>query len=390
MKAFGSFIVRLTSFFRKEILEVLRQPKLVLTLILGPFLILFLFGIGYTNQQEPVRTLIVSQPDNELAQEMIQQMSTVEGIVNYVGNTSDQEEMIQKLERNEIDLGIVVPENSMERIRQDEHAELEFYQNQLDPNQESYMNYIASTLTQTMNKQTLITLAQESDIEEITQVSAEVLTEPFRYRFFSVTGVDIQPTDFLTPGVLVLLLQHMMTTLAALSIVREQRAGTMELYRVSPLKPGEILISKYVTYMILGIMIATILSAAIYFGLGFPMNGNWLHVFYVILGVLFTSIGLGFLISLISKTDTEAVQFAMIALLFSVFFSGFFIDLRYLNPPIRHISYGIPAAYGKNLLQDIMLRGAGIDYRVLGSLVGIGVGLFLLSIALLNRRMKRD
>ena len=278
----------------------------------------------------------------------------------------------------------------MKTVQSDKKVELEYYQNQLDPNQAAYLSYTATQLTQIINRQTLLTLGRESDLESVTNISPEVMTEPFTHRYFSVTGIEIEPTDCMTPGVLVLLLQHMMTTLAALSIVREVGAGTMELYRVSPLKSGEILFSKYVTYMILGILIAAALSAATYFGLGFPMHGDWLHVLYVYLAVLFTSIGIGFFISMISKTDTEAVQLAMIALLFSVFFSGFFIDLRYLNPPIRYISYAIPAAYGKDMLQSIMLRGAPINYNSLYILLGIGTGLFFLAIVLLHQKMKRE
>ena len=390
MKAVGSFLVRLTSFFRKEVIEVLRQPKLVLTLILGPFLILLLFGLGYTDRQDPVKTVIVAGPDNELAQEMVSQMDQVSNLIEYETTTDSRDEMIRYLKRDQADLGIIIPENAMDTIQSDEQVELEFYQNQIDPNQSAYLNYVSSQLTQTINQQTLLTLSRESDLQSVTNISPEVMTEPFNYRYYSVTGIQIEPTDFLTPGVLVLLLQHMMTTLAALSIVREQRAGTMELYRVSPLQSGEILFSKYVTYMFLGVLIAMALSAATYFGLGFPMHGNWLDVLYVYLGVLFTSIGVGFVISLVSKTDTEAVQLAMIALLFSVFFSGFFIDLRYLTPPIRYISYAIPAAYGKNMLQNIMLRGTVIDWNNLITLIGIGIGLFLLSMILLHQRMKRS
>jgi len=42
-----SSLIRIGAFARKEMTEILRQPRLLLTLILGPFLILLLFGIGY-------------------------------------------------------------------------------------------------------------------------------------------------------------------------------------------------------------------------------------------------------------------------------------------------------------------------------------------------------
>ena len=57
------------------------------------------------------------------------------------------------------------------------------------------------------------------------------------------------------------------------------------------------------------------------------MVGNWVNYAIVLLTLLFTALGLGFLISLLAKTEMQAVQYAMLLLLGSVFFSGFFLDL---------------------------------------------------------------
>jgi hypothetical protein len=35
------FLIRISSFIGKELREIFRQPKLILTLVLGPFLIMF-------------------------------------------------------------------------------------------------------------------------------------------------------------------------------------------------------------------------------------------------------------------------------------------------------------------------------------------------------------
>ena len=59
MRNFFRGIIRASSFFRKEIFEILRQPRLVATLVVGPFLILFIFGIGYRGQERTLRTLFV-------------------------------------------------------------------------------------------------------------------------------------------------------------------------------------------------------------------------------------------------------------------------------------------------------------------------------------------
>src|SRR3954447_6533784 len=56
-------VVRTTSFVGKELTEVRRQPRLLLTLVLGPFLILFLFGIGYAATPRNTGRVGVLPPD---------------------------------------------------------------------------------------------------------------------------------------------------------------------------------------------------------------------------------------------------------------------------------------------------------------------------------------
>ena len=51
-------IIRTSSFFFKEIWAALRQPRLIFSVLLGPFLILAAFGIGYRGQTPELSTLL--------------------------------------------------------------------------------------------------------------------------------------------------------------------------------------------------------------------------------------------------------------------------------------------------------------------------------------------
>jgi ABC-2 type transport system permease protein len=96
----------------------------------------------------------------------------------------------------------------------------------------------------------------------------------------------------------------------------------------------------------------------------------------------------GFLISLISQTDTQAVQYSMLLLLASIFFSGFFLDLRLMWEPMKILAWSLPATYGIQMLQNVMLRGAAAPILLLQGLALIGAGLFLVDWLLLRRRME--
>jgi ABC-2 type transport system permease protein len=199
---------------------------------------------------------------------------------------------------------------------------------------------------------------------------------------------EIDPAIFFAPGVIALLLQHIAVTFGALSIVRERMSGTMELFRVSPVTAGETIFGKYFSYMLFGSLLAAALAALLYYVLGVPFLGGWVNVAIVTLVLLFASLGLGFVISLVAENESQAVQLAMISLLISVFFSGMFLDLRYLWEPVRTVSYLVPATYGTILYQNIMLRGLSVDPILIAALLGIGIFLCLVSWFTLRREMR--
>jgi ABC-2 type transport system permease protein len=225
----------------------------------------------------------------------------------------------------------------------------------------------------------------DGKLAEFQTIDASIIVSPFRSETESVAIAQPSISDFFAPAVLALLLQHLAVTFAALSIVRERNVGTMELFRVSPLSAAEALFGKYISYMLFGGVIAAILSALLVFVMHVPMLGNWWYFTLVIAAVLFTSLGIGFAISIVSQTDSQAVQYSMIILLASVFFSGFIMSLDMLWEPVRVISWLLPTTYGTLLLRDIALRGIDPNWALLGGLIAIGLVLMLISWRLMRR-----
>ena len=52
---------------RKELIEVIRRPGAIVSLVLGPFLIMAVFGIGYSGVRRPLDTVLVVPPDSGLS-----------------------------------------------------------------------------------------------------------------------------------------------------------------------------------------------------------------------------------------------------------------------------------------------------------------------------------
>jgi ABC-2 type transport system permease protein len=182
-------------------------------------------------------------------------------------------------------------------------------------------------------------------------------------------------------------------------MVRERLLGTVELFRVAPVRPGEILSGKYVSFTILLSVIAAVLLLMMSNGvnvegvplsLGVPILGDYLLLALTLLLVVFASLGLGFVIAAVSKSESQAVQLSMLVLLGSVFFSGFFLRLETIWEPVRAVSYSLPVTYGISALQVIMLRGGVPQWWIVAGLAALGVAFALLSFVLFNREFSKD
>jgi ABC-2 type transport system permease protein len=508
LRKFFRSIIRSSAFFSKEMAEVLRQPRLILTLILGPFLILLLFGAGFRNEARPLRTIFVADPQSPLASQIEEFSKNSDSLLVYGGITPDENQARQELANGTAGLVIVAPKDPQGSFLKNEQAEFTLYHNEIDPAQIGYINTVAQDFVDEVNRRILASMAaggqqQASDVHErvksarqnaaamrqalesgdaalarqrqlglredlasvalaagasaglltsvdssaspdqqsqsadiltlisnlqkgssqadipdsqtgyssqiselqkteadladldqklaeFQSISPNVLIQPFKITSLAVNNQTFTQVNFLTPGVIAILLQHIAITIAALSIVRERRSGTMDLFRVSPISAVETLAGKYISYLVFGAFISAVLTALLYFGLKVPMNGNWTAYGIILFLVLFASLGVGFVISLLAETESQAVQFSMIFLLLSVFFSGFMLDLRYLWGPVRAVSWLLPATYGTILLQQTMLRGIGLILLYSGALLGLGLVLLLFAWLLMRRSMAHE
>lgn len=382
--------IRASAFFTKEISEVIRQPRLILTLIVGPFLILLLFGLGYQSNYPPVRTLYVAPPGSPFGPQLEEYMKELGSGLSHAGTVATLDEALEQLERREVDLAVIVPGDVTQAFTAKEQILFQFYYNEVDPLQIDHFKYIAQLMVSVINRNLVERLATEGQAGATgNDMPATVFAQPFQAQTDNLAASNPDPAQFFAPAVIILLLQHMAITFGALSVVRERLLGSLDIFRVAPLTSGETLVGKYLSYYLFGAVIAFVLVLLLVVGFSVPMEGSWLLLGFAVAVVLFASLGWGFVISALSRNDTQAVQYSMMVLLASFFFSGFVLSLQTLSEPVRAISRILPATYGIAFAQDIMLRGDGLDPTYLGSVIGLALFLMLLAWLLVRRQLRR-
>jgi len=218
---------------------------------------------------------------------------------------------------------------------------------------------------------------------------AEVLVAPFQAEVKNLAPVTPNFIAYYAPAVLALLLQHVSITLTALTLVRERTVGATELFRVSPSGAGEIVFGKFLSYALIAGITGAILAVLLRFTLKVPILGSRTEFVLIIALLIAASLGVGLIISAVARTETQAVQYAMILLLASVFFGNFFLPIDTLYPWARVVSYALPITYGVDALQRIMLRGAPVNMVDVLALLAFAVGSFGLGTFLFRRELRQ-
>jgi ABC-2 type transport system permease protein len=388
-------IVRMASFTGKELREVVRRPGVLLSLILGPFLIMFLFGLGYAGYRAPFATEIVVPADSGFTRAPEDYAQLAPGRLDVVGVSNDAAAAEQRLRDGKIDLLVVAPGNAATELRAGRQTTIRVAWNQIDPVYDQLAGLATSILVSSLNAEIIeqaaaagISFAEGELGPEVTDIPPEVIARPTTAETENVAPSEPSVLSFFGPAVFALVIQHLAVTLTALSMVRERISGQMDLFRVAPVTSMELLVGKYVAYAVLSLAVSAIVGVLLVGVLGVPLLGSIPLFIGIVLLLTFASLGYGLLISLVADSERQAVQLSMLVLLASVFFSGFVLPVTDFAEWMQYIAYALPVTHGIATLQQLMLRGAVIDTWMLGILLGIGLVLYVVSLLRLRRVLR--
>ncbi|HEX2765563.1 MAG TPA: ABC transporter permease [Candidatus Limnocylindria bacterium] len=387
-------LVRIGSFTGKELREVLRRPGVLASLILGPFLIMFVFGLGYSGYRDPFRTEIVLPPGDEFPRDPEYYADLAPGRLDVRNIGEEIGPAQQRLRDGDIDLLIVAPENASAELREGRQTTIRVMWNEVDPVYDQLAALATSILTSSLNAEIIERAASEGiafaegDLGPAADVPPEVIARPAQAETENVAPSKPDVLAFFGPAVFALVIQHLAVTLTALSMVRERLSGQMDRFRVAPVTSMELLIGKYVAYAFLSLLVTAIVGALLVFVLGVPMLGGWPTFVGIVLLLTFASLGVGLLISLVADSERQAVQLSMLVLLASVFFSGFVLPVTDFAEWTQYIAYALPVTHGIATLQDEMLRGSISMEWMLLVLAGIGILLYAVSLLRLRRILR--
>lgn len=395
MRALATTILRLLALVGKELVEVIRRPGALVTLVLGPFLIMAVFGLGYSGERRPLETVVVIPPSSGLPMDIESYQNLAGGGLHIQAVTADAAAAEAGLADGSTDVVVVAPPDAEAQFRAGKQSVIGVLVNTVDPIRANYAGFLAANLANAVN-QTIIRRAVEETEGYISAsdpsapvIPPEVVAAPTKAEIQNVAPSEPQVLAYFGPAVLALILQHLAVTLVALALVRERTSGVIELFRVAPVNAWEVIAGKVLTYMLIGGIIAAATVALLVGAFNIPMLGDPVALAGAIGLVLLASLGIGLVIAVISDSERQAVQLSLLLLLASVFFSGFVIAISEFTEPVRALAFLLPVTHGIRLMQDIMLRGGTTQTWEFAALLAIAVVTLTWSWFGLRRAMTR-
>ena len=201
---------------------------------------------------------------------------------------------------------------------------------------------------------------------------------------------DLRSANYMVPGVVALILMIVTTTFAAVAIVREKEAGTIEQILVTPIKSHEFILGKLLPFVVIGFADVLIVLGVAVNWFDIPLKGSVLLLFALCALFILTTLGLGLFVSTISKTQQQAMMTAQFFIFFPfIFLSGFTFPIENMPTIVQGISYLIPLRYFIEIIRGLFLKGVGLEalWPQTVALLVFGITILSLSVMRFQKRL---
>ena len=145
-------IWRLLAFVGKELIETIRRPGALVSLVLGPFLIMAVFGAGFSGVRRPLETLIVVPDTSGLSTDTAQYQQLAGPPLHIAEVLSDRATAEARLLAGQVDVVVVAPADPEAAFRAGQRTVIEVLVDQTDPVEENYASVLAHTLADAVNQ----------------------------------------------------------------------------------------------------------------------------------------------------------------------------------------------------------------------------------------------
>ena len=357
---------QLKAFILKEIYHILRDKKTLLVLIGMPVIQIILFGFALSNEVKNTTIAVVNQSGDDLSYKLLHEIDASK-YFDIVATFKDASEGQKSLRSGKAKIVLIIPPSFGKDIRHGNETNIQLITDGTNPNVATTVNtYITAICRDFRN-----TAVGELTLPYTIEVIPKMLYNP-----------QLKGEYTFVPGVIAMVLMIICVLMTSVSIVKEKELGNMEMLLVSPTHPLVIIVSKVIPYFVLSLILITIVLLMSRFLLNIPFRGNVMLLYLVASLFIITALALGLVISTLTNSQQVAMLISLMGMMLpTIMFGGFMFPIENMPIPMQVISNIVPAKWFYYAINDIMIKGLGIEAVFKEMLILIGFTLLFIAIS---------
>ncbi|MGE5376181.1 MAG: ABC transporter permease [Bacteroidota bacterium] len=344
-------ILRLTSIIRKEFIQIFRDPRTLVLIIIMPIMQLFLLGYAATTDIRNISLAVWDQSQTPQSRALLDAFRAADYFsIDYPVYSA--QEYTDLIEQGKIRAALIIPPDYDVRLLQGD-AQVSLVLDGSDATVGGTALNTARLIGQSYATRVLTEQAALSGRSAQFALPLEVRTQVWY-------NPDLIAAYFNVPGVIGMILYFITALLTASSIVRERERGTIEQLIVTPIRSWELVVGKILPYAILAFIDTFEILVIGHWWFKVPIRGDMGLIFALSGLFVLSSLGIGLFASTIANTQQEAFITVMVTMLPSIFLSGFFFPIEAMPKLLQYVSAIVPLRYYLVIIRALMLKGVGV------------------------------
>ena len=343
---------RIGAITAKEFKHLARDPRALALVLLLPIVQLLLFAYAISFDVQHVPTLVIDQDRTPASAEYLRNYegSTFFSVVGHADSVADA---TAAFDRNQARVAVVVPAGFGRQLASGAKGQVAVLVDGSEPNSAR----VAEAYTKALNRLYDQKVAADwADTQGLDLAALGSLQPQIRTWY----NPERRSSDFLIPGLMVVIIMIVTVQQTAVTLVRERDQGTGEQMAVSPLRRGELMIGKLLPWTILAFLDVVAIVAVGIGILGVPLRGDPVVLAVAAALFVFACLGLGLVISALAPSvDTASITALLLAFLPSFLLSGFAFALDQIPVVLQWVASAFPARYMVTVSRAVFLKGAG-------------------------------
>jgi len=343
---------RVLAVARKESLHVLRDWRSLVVALLMPPLMIILYGFGVNLDVRNVPIAVHDADASPLSRQLVSSLEAG-GYFRATHRLSAPGEADRLLQRGAVRGMLLIPASFDADLRARRSPQIQLLLDGSDSNTATLaFGYATGILRSFVAAQAAKRMGLASP--------AALAPIDLRVRYWY--NPELRSTNFVVPGLIVVVLMMLSALLTSATIVRERERGTIERLRLSPLSGTELMLGKMLPYA--GISFAAVGLAVLagYVVFGVSAKGSLALLFALTALFLFSALGTGLFISAVARSQQVAMFAAFLTtFLPAVLLTGFVFPVERMPLALRFIAELLPARHFMEVVRGIYLLGVGLD-----------------------------